>query len=85
MIDVKDAVKTAMVYVQSLIPEAQQLQLEEVELTGDSWLITISFLRPSSPPTLQDVFGKKREYKTVTLSRETGEPQSLRIRNLANA
>ncbi len=59
MIDVKQAVKNALEYVQSIIDVADLIdpRLEEVELSADErmWLITVSFIRKktSSVPSLK--------------------------------
>jgi hypothetical protein len=52
MIDVKDAVKIAATYLKELLPFANDIALEEVELSEDDrfWNITLSAFVPAPPP-----------------------------------
>jgi hypothetical protein len=96
-IDVRGAVTSATNYFQSLqdmiSPQLQDLRLEEVELSEDKkyWLITLGFERPvvqpknslnslleASPPA----YKYEREYKLFKIDSETGEVQSMKIRDL---
>ncbi len=97
-IDVKQAVRTAIAYVQSLYEyPLPGLQLEEVELSDDEryWLITVGFARDDGTArenplrALVEPFGsvpaRQRTYKIVRIDAETGAPKSMRIRDVATA
>lgn len=84
MIDVKQAVKTAMGFVQELYANniPHNLLLEEVQLSEDEkyWLITVGFSRDAGWGTLAGNNGGERAYKTVKIHAETGEPKEMTIR-----
>lgn len=90
-IDVRSAVMAAQNYFQSLQDmvgmQIVDLRLEEVELSSDQtfWLITLGFNRRVD--TAKDPFGIngfsfEREYKTFKINSETGEVQSMKIREV---
>ena len=88
MIDVKQATKIAAecftnLYDEQLTPA--NIQLEEVELTEDSkyWLITLSYPRANSHPLGSPLPTKTKEYKVFRINAETGELQSMKIREVA--
>ena len=90
MIDVRDAVKTALAYLDGLFGEDSvfDARLEEVELSDDGmyWLVTVSFLRkrPATPGFLPAVVGGyERDYKIVTVDSANGNVKSVKIRQLA--
>ena len=79
MDDLKRAVQVAQEYLTSLIPQAQDGFLEEVEQADDGWLVTLSFTRDSSSP-----FGEpERVYKQLRVV--DGAVQSMKIRELSGA
>ena len=89
MIDVKDAIKTAMQFVAETFGEVvlSSLRLEEVDRTvgPGNWHITVSFVRGSGPGALAAVLGTEsrlREYKTITVD-SAGAVKSVKIRQLA--
>ncbi len=89
-IDVKRAVELAEHYLSDIIkiPTSDML-LEEVERSSDGryWLITLSY--PSPFPTTNPIFAFSgrgdRDYKVVKLLAETGDFESIKIRDLARA
>ncbi len=94
-IDVKAAVIAAKGYLQSirdLLGEFREVRLEEVELSEDKrfWLVTLGFDRPVKTlaseffPTVSDSVPSaiKREYKLIKVDSETGEVQSMKIREV---
>jgi hypothetical protein len=97
MINVKDAIKAAMLFVAetfntgtSTDPIAS-MRLEEVEPSDDGrhWFITISLVRGIGPGALGAMLGSRsesalecRDYKTVTVDAETGLVKSVKIRQL---
>jgi hypothetical protein len=97
MIDVKAAVESAYKYfqdIQNMVGEKlDDLRLEEVELSEDkhSWLITLGYDLPvksrsqleellTSPVAPKKVF--RREYKLFRINSETGEVESMKIRQV---
>lgn len=84
MINVKEATDKAKEYLLSFFPEAEQVQLEEVELTGDRayWLITLSYEGLSSSVASSMLVGKSLLYKIFKLDSESGEVISMKIRDI---
>jgi hypothetical protein len=86
MLDVKQATKLATAYLINLYDQqlstSDAVRLEEVELTEDGkyWLITLSF-NPANPAAI--IFPPRREYKVFRINAETGELQSMKIREVA--
>lgn len=85
MLSVTDAVKSASLYLQNLIPEAQNMRLEEVELSDDDrfWNVTLSFIDPkdeSQAPLQAITAGRPRKYKIIRLDRNSGEVRWMKIR-----
>ncbi len=93
VIDVQKAVITAQNYLFSL-PDTtgivrEDLRLEEVEISDDKkyWFITLGFSRPvdKSKNPLADlvaISSYERVYKVFKINAETGEVQSMKIREL---
>ena len=89
MIDVKEAVDRAAAFAENVLGKERTagLQLEEVEFgkyegVRDAWQITLSMLRPNKfGPAL--LGNEIRDYKVFTVSRDTGEVLSMKIRELA--
>ena len=85
MIDVKQAVKIASDFFTNLYGQELSLsgiQLEEVELTEDGkyWLITLGYPSASTNPLL---IQNRKVYKVFQINAETGEVQSMKIREVA--
>lgn len=87
MLEVKEAVKIATDYIQSLFSERQipELRLEEVEMSQDSqfWEVTLSFVtrEPTAYLSLGDA-ARNREYKVFRINAENGQVQSMKIRKV---
>jgi len=87
MLEVKEAVKIATEYIQTLFSEKQipELRLEEVELTPDNqfWEVTLSFVvrEPTAYLSLGDA-ARTREYKVFRINAETGQVHSMKIRKV---
>lgn len=87
MLEVKEAVKIATEYIQSLFSERQipELRLEEVEMSQDSqfWEVTLSFVirEPTAYLSLGDA-ARTREYKVFRINAENGQVQSMKIRKV---
>lgn len=86
MIDVKDAVQRAIVFVGEVMQDdrAKSVLLEEIELSEDGkmWMITISLPSPSSPLALLSGQNGARDYKAIQLDSSTGAIKSFRIRKV---
>ena len=83
-IDLKQAVRIAMESVADLY-EAQGYQLgdlllEEVERSGDQWLVTVGFTRPATGIG-SALAGPRRAFKRVRIDAETGR-LGMEIREL---
>jgi hypothetical protein len=82
MIDAREAASRAANYLKDLFPEAQGMQLEEVEISDDDseWSITLSFFDPEkislplNPPP--------KKYKIFRIDAETAEVRSMKIRKV---
>lgn len=87
MLEVKEVVKIATDYIQTLFSEKQipELRLEEVELSADNqfWEVTLSFVvrEPTAYLSLGDA-ARTREYKIFRINAETGQVQSMKIRKV---
>lgn len=83
-IDVKDAVRIADSVVQDLYSgiELRDLLLEEVELSGGTWLVTIGFTPPNRSSGLGALVAPPRVLKRIKIDAETGEFMGMQIRNL---
>jgi hypothetical protein len=83
MINVKEATDKAREHLVNFFPEADEVQLEEVELTPDKafWLITLSYAGISNSVASSLLVGKSMRYKIFKLDAETGEVLSMKIRD----
>jgi hypothetical protein len=84
MINVKEASDKAKEYLLAFFPDAEQVQLEEVELSKDKahWLITLSYEGVSSSVASSMLVGKSLLYKIFKLDAKHGEVISMKIRNI---
>jgi hypothetical protein len=84
MINVKDATEKAKEYLLAFFPDAEQVQLEEVELSADKgqWLITLSYEGVSGSVASSMLVGKSLRYKIFKLDAESGEVLSMKIRDI---
>ncbi|HYG11544.1 MAG TPA: hypothetical protein VD835_16475 [Pyrinomonadaceae bacterium] len=88
MIDVKQAAQSASNFIVGLYSNEtlSEVMLEEVELSEDGkyWLVTLSFLAPSS--SVNSILGiRGRLYKIFKVDTDTGEVVSMKIRELQHA
>lgn len=84
MINVTDATRRAKEYLMTFFPDAEQVQLEEVELGTDKkhWLITLSYEGGSGSVASSMLVGKSLRYKIFTLDAKSGEVLSMKIRDI---
>lgn len=87
--EAREAVELAKTHVREMF-EAEPIKevgLEEIELQGDCWSVTIGFTRdwPTSTGIIRSLGGSGRTYKIVRISDETGSVESLRHREVAGA
>jgi hypothetical protein len=87
-ISVKLAVEKAMGYVRDLYQgeRLRDLLLEEVELSEkqNQWLVSVGFSLPKEEPVaiISPSRPLARHYKVVRIDAETGEPLSMKIRDI---
>ena len=84
MIDVKEASDKAKAHLNSFFPDAEKVQLEEVELTEDKahWFITLSYEGVSNSVASSLLVGKSVRYKLFKLDAESGAVISMKIRDI---
>lgn len=84
MIDAKTAVKSAMQFFSELFPTAQDVRLEEVEMSdmGKWWNITLSYLHPPASQLEAVIGSQTRIYKLIEVWWESGEVRSVKIRKV---
>ena len=87
MIDVKQAAKSALGYVEEMIGPLFDPRIEETEAGDNHWLITIGFLRRTQPGSWAATLGPKladdyREYKQVSIRMDDGTIDAMRIRRV---
>ena len=84
MIDVKEATDKAKEYLVSFFPDAENVQLEEVEMTEDKahWFVTISYEGVSNSVASSLLVGKTVLYKIFKIDAKVGEVISMKIRNI---
>ncbi|MDQ6758486.1 MAG: hypothetical protein M3Z32_01315 [Acidobacteriota bacterium] len=98
MVSIKEGTENAIAFArETLGPERTSgIRLEEIESTrvidGEAWLITLSMVPAADAALIEPVnvvsalFGpRKREYKTFTVLKGTGEVMSMKIRELVDA
>ncbi len=84
MINVKEATDKAKEHLLAFFPDAEQVQLEEVELSADKahWIITLSYEGLSTSVASSMLVGKSLLYKIFKLDTKQGEVISMKIRNI---
>ena len=89
MLSVKDAAQNALSFYKDIYPNLSGELVEEVELDENKkhWLITLSFpVEVIQGSTMADIFSAKtgRKYKIFKIDAQSGEVESMRIRQLQN-
>ena len=90
MVSVKEATGRAIKFAQEVLDgqQASELRLQEIDVSTKGpekvWVITLSMPKPSVGGSAFSGF-LSRDHKTFTVSQETGEVLSMKIRELANA
>lgn len=91
MIDVMQATTAAQSFMTSIMKDAVDIRLEEVEMADDQnlWSITLSAIVPPAPSSgqelsaLADLFkANQRVYKIFAVEGETGTVKSMKIRKV---
>lgn len=89
MLSPTQAAEAASTHLKELFPSAENILLEELELSDDDayWLVTLSYLdsqrrEAAAIAPAMDMLGAggKREYKLVKINANTGEVRALRTR-----
>ena len=96
--DIKQAVSTAKTYVASVFQEEGITfpTLEEIEFDEmtASWKVTVGFQRPATTQSemlsaafaglaIPDRYSQHKQYKIVSIRDDTGEPISIKNRDLS--
>ena len=84
MINVKEATDKAKEYLVSFFPDAENVQLEEVEMTEDKahWFVTISYEGVSNSVASSLLVGKTVICKIFKIDAQEGEVISMKIRDI---
>jgi len=84
MINVKEATDKAKEYLISFFPDAENLQLEEVELSEDKahWMVTVSYEGVSNSVASSLLVGKTVLYKIFKIDAKNGEVLSMKFRDI---
>ena len=84
MINVKEATDKAKEYLVSFFPDAENVHLEEVEMTEDKahWFVTISYEGISNSVASSLLVGKTVLYKIFKIDAKQGEVISMKIRDI---
>ena len=84
MINVKEATDKVKEYLVSFFPDAENVQLEEVEMTEDKahWFVTISYEGVSNSVASSLLVGKTVLYKIFKIDAKVGEVISMKIRDI---
>ena len=90
MATIQEATANAIVFAQTSLgsERTQGLRLEEIESATEGgkevWRITLN-MPDSNPLNALAAFNTRREYKTFTVVKGTGEVTSMKIREIAEA
>lgn len=90
--ELRQAVERAFEEIRKIYDEEElnDLLLEEIERSGDEWLVTVGFTRPSRLSHFAKAMGQDyatvdpnlRDYKRIKLDANTGEFKGMRDRRL---
>jgi hypothetical protein len=90
MATIQEATANAIVFARTSLgsERTQELRLEEIESATEGgtevWRITLS-MPDSNPLNALAVFSTRREYKTFSVVKSTGEVTSMKIREISKA
>lgn len=79
----KDAIEAAIAFLQEIYPDVSDFLVEEIELKGRLWKITLSF--PSlnvKGAFANSLLGSPRTYKSLEIDTEKGTVISMKIRTV---
>jgi hypothetical protein len=80
--EVKEAADRAAEYLKNLIPDADRIQLEEIELNElNQWYITLSYDSSDTSPNVFS-FTRTRKYKIFKIDADNGQVLSMKIREI---
>jgi hypothetical protein len=89
MTSFKEAAQNAMQFAIEALGKdrTEDLRLEEVDSSQSYWLITLSMIDKSNDALqlARVLGGPKREYKTFTVSKDTGVVTSMKMKEFAAA
>ena len=90
MVTIREATRNVIAFAQETLgfDPAKNLQLEEIESVNEvdteAWRITLS-MPDNNPMNVLAAFNPRREYKALTVVKNTGEVTSMRIREMSTA
>lgn len=82
---IKELADIAANYLKSFFPDADKIQLEEIEITDDSkyWNITLSYESTDAPDNSGGwLLSKSRKYKIFKIDAKAGDVRSMKIRDM---
>ncbi|MBA2377319.1 MAG: hypothetical protein ACR2N0_17800 [Rubrobacteraceae bacterium] len=90
-IELRQAIERAFEEIRKIYDEKElnDLLLEEIERSNDTWFVTVGFTRFARIPPFAKAMGQRyvadpnlRDYKEIKLDAQTGEFKSMRDRRL---
>lgn len=82
---VQELAEIAIGYLRGFFPDADKVQLEEIEITDDNlyWKITLSYESSDMPENANKwLLTKSRKFKIFKIDAQSGEVRSMKIRDL---
>lgn len=82
---IQELADTAATYLKGFFPDADKIQLEEIEVTDDNkyWNITLSYESSDIPETHTGwLISKSRKFKIFKIDAKSGDVRSMKIRDM---
>lgn len=86
MLTIKELADKAAEYLRAFFPDADAIQLEEIEVTDDNsyWFITLSYENTDGVINSKIwINTRSRKYKIFKIDATSGEVRSMKIRDMA--
>lgn len=83
--NIKTLANTSVDYLRGFFPDADKIQLEEVEITDDNkyWSITLSYESNDNPEQNSGwLLSKSRKFKIFKVDAQKGNVRSMKIRDM---
>lgn len=91
MLSAKEAVAAATMYMRQIYGSLEGLLVEEIELEGNLWVVTMGFWLELPPQRTLNALAPlearrvRRVYKEIRLGADNGDVISMKIRELPDA